>query len=66
MMYVSCITAVILISAGIKANPIVIILGGLFEGTLLTITPALCQPFMKKLLVMIMLPWDIQEILVML
>lgn len=49
MMYVSCITAVILISAGIKANPIVIILGGLFEGTLLTITPALCQPFMKKI-----------------
>ncbi|WP_431769572.1 PTS ascorbate transporter subunit IIC [Streptococcus gallolyticus] len=49
MMYVSCITAVILISAGIKANPIVIILGGVFEGTLLTITPALCQPFMKKI-----------------
>jgi PTS system ascorbate-specific IIC component len=24
-------------------------LGGLFEGTLLTITPALCQPFMKKI-----------------
>lgn len=49
MMYVSCITVVILISSGIKANPIIIILGGLFEGTLLTITPALCQPFMKKI-----------------
>lgn len=49
MMYVSCITAVILMSAGIKANALVILLGGLFEGTLLTVTPALCQPFMRKI-----------------
>lgn len=26
-----------------------ILLGGLFEGTLLTVTPALCQPFMRKI-----------------
>lgn len=49
MMYVSCITAVILMSAGIKGNVIIVLLGGLFEGTLLTVTPALCQPFMKKI-----------------
>lgn len=49
MLYVSCLTAVILISTGMKANFVTIILGGLFEGTLLTITPALCQPFMRKI-----------------
>ncbi|WP_341778550.1 PTS ascorbate transporter subunit IIC [Levilactobacillus sp. HBUAS70063] len=49
MLYVSCLTAVILISTGMKANGWTIILGGLFEGTLLTVTPALCQPFMRKI-----------------
>ncbi|MDT7019954.1 PTS ascorbate transporter subunit IIC [Levilactobacillus namurensis] len=49
MLYVSCLTAVILISTGMKANFMTILLGGLFEGTLLTITPALCQPFMRKI-----------------
>ncbi|WP_019781170.1 PTS ascorbate transporter subunit IIC [Streptococcus sobrinus] len=49
MMYVSCITAVIMISSGMKTSPLLIILGGIFEGTLLTITPALCQPFMRKI-----------------
>ena len=49
MLYVSCLTAVILISTGMKANGWTIVLGGLFEGTLLTVTPALCQPFMRKI-----------------
>lgn len=49
MLYVSCLTAVILISTGMKANFLTIVLGGLFEGTLLTVTPALCQPFMRKI-----------------
>jgi len=49
MLYVSCLTAVILISTGMKAGATTIILGGLFEGTLLTVTPALCQPFMRKI-----------------
>lgn len=49
MLYVSCLTAVILISAGFGENAVTIILGGIFEGTLLTITPAICQPFMKKI-----------------
>lgn len=38
MLYVSCLTAVILISTGMKAGATTIILGGLFEGTLLTVT----------------------------
>ncbi len=41
MLYVSCLTAVILVSAGFTANLWMILLGGVFEGTLLTITPAL-------------------------
>lgn len=49
MLYVSCMTAVILISAGFGDSWLTIILGGLFEGTLLTITPAICQPFMRKI-----------------
>ncbi|MEC1387380.1 MULTISPECIES: PTS ascorbate transporter subunit IIC [Aerococcus] len=49
MLYVSCLTAVILVSAGFGQGLSTILLGGLFEGTLLTITPALCQPFMKKI-----------------
>lgn len=49
MLYVSCLTAVILVSAGFTANLWMILLGGVFEGTLLTITPALCQPFMKNI-----------------
>ncbi|KRO01224.1 PTS family ascorbate porter, IIC component [Levilactobacillus paucivorans] len=49
MLYVSCLTAVILISTGMKAGATTILLGGLFEGTLLTVTPALCQPFMRKI-----------------
>ncbi|MCZ1960579.1 PTS ascorbate transporter subunit IIC, partial [Enterococcus faecium] len=35
--------------AGFTANLWMILLGGVFEGTLLTITPALCQPFMKNI-----------------
>ncbi|MCH5463941.1 PTS ascorbate transporter subunit IIC [Levilactobacillus tujiorum] len=49
MLYVSCLTAVVLISTGMKSGVGTILLGGLFEGTLLTVTPALCQPFMRKI-----------------
>ncbi|MDD9149953.1 MULTISPECIES: PTS ascorbate transporter subunit IIC [unclassified Sporolactobacillus] len=49
MLYMSCLTAVVLISTGMKVNPWTIILGGIFEGTLLTVTPAICQPFMRKI-----------------
>jgi len=49
MLYVSCLTAVILVSAGLGSGWQTIILGGIFEGTLLTVTPALCQPFMRKI-----------------
>ncbi|EOH89356.1 PTS ascorbate transporter subunit IIC [Enterococcus villorum] len=49
MLYVSCLTAVILISAGFETSLWMILLGGIFEGCLLTITPALCQPFMKSI-----------------
>lgn len=47
MLYVSCLTAVILVSAGMGSGFMTILLGGIFEGTLLTITPALCQPYMR-------------------
>lgn len=49
MLYVSCLTAVILVSANLGNGWQTIILGGVFEGTLLTVTPALCQPFMRKI-----------------
>lgn len=49
MLYVSCLSAVILVSAGLGSGWETIILGGIFEGTLLTVTPALCQPFMRKI-----------------
>ncbi|MBM6728983.1 PTS ascorbate transporter subunit IIC [Limosilactobacillus ingluviei] len=49
MLYVSCLTAVILVSAGMGTGWKTILLGGLFEGTLLTVTPALCQPFMREI-----------------
>lgn len=49
MLYVSCLTAVVLISAGMGSGIQTIILGGIFEGTLLTVTPALCQPFMRAI-----------------
>lgn len=49
MLYVSCLTAVILISAGMGDGLFTIILGGIFEGTLLTVTPALCQPYMRAI-----------------
>ena len=49
MLYVSCLSAVILISAGMGSSWQTILLGGLFEGTLLTITPAFCQPFMREI-----------------
>ncbi|WP_010580264.1 PTS ascorbate transporter subunit IIC [Liquorilactobacillus vini] len=49
MLYMSCLTAVVLISAGLGTGWTTIILGGIFEGTLLTVTPALCQPFMRKI-----------------
>ncbi|WP_315971877.1 PTS transporter subunit IIC, partial [Lactiplantibacillus plantarum] len=49
MLYVSCLTAVILVSANIGTGWQTIVLGGLFEGTLLTVTPALTQPFMRKI-----------------
>lgn len=49
MLYVSCLTAVILISAKLGNGWQTVLLGGIFEGTLLTVTPALCQPFMKKI-----------------
>ena len=47
MLYFSCLTAVILVSAGMGSGITTILLGGIFEGTLLTITPALCQPYMR-------------------
>ncbi|BAV03369.1 MULTISPECIES: PTS ascorbate transporter subunit IIC [Lactococcus] len=49
MLYVSCMAAVILVSAGMGETWITILLGGIFEGTLLTVTPAICQPFMRKI-----------------
>lgn len=49
MLYVSCLTGVILISANIGTGWQTILLGGLFEGALLTVTPALTQPFMRKI-----------------
>jgi len=49
MLYVSCLTAVILISANMGDGWQTVLLGGLFEGTLLTVTPALTQPFMRKI-----------------
>lgn len=49
MLYVSCLTAVVLVSANIGTGWQTILLGGLFEGTLLTVTPALTQPFMRKI-----------------
>ncbi|WP_196604276.1 PTS ascorbate transporter subunit IIC [Pectinatus haikarae] len=49
MLYVSCLTAVILVSAGMGTGIRTILLGGIFEGTLLTITPALCQPYMRAI-----------------
>ncbi len=49
MLYMSCLSAVILISAGMGDGWETILFGGIFEGTLLTITPALCQPFMRKI-----------------
>ncbi|GKT04088.1 PTS ascorbate transporter subunit IIC [Furfurilactobacillus entadae] len=49
MLYVSCLTAVILVSANLGTGWQTIILGGIFEGTLLTVTPALCQPYMRKI-----------------
>lgn len=49
MMYISCITAVILISAKVESDILVILIGGIFVGTLLTVTSALTQPFMKKI-----------------
>ncbi|MCY7020911.1 Ascorbate-specific permease IIC component UlaA [Streptococcus sanguinis] len=49
ILYISCITAVVLISANIKSDPIIILIGGIFVGTLLTVTPAITQPFMRKI-----------------
>lgn len=49
MLYMSCLTAVILVSAKLGTGWQTILLGGIFEGTLLTVTPALCQPFMRKI-----------------
>lgn len=49
MLYVSCMTAVILVSAHLGTGLTTIVLGGVFEGTLLTITPALTQPFMRRI-----------------
>ncbi|WP_275527241.1 PTS transporter subunit IIC, partial [Oenococcus oeni] len=49
MLYTSCLSAVILISAGMGDGWQTILFGGIFEGTLLTTTPALCQPFMRKI-----------------
>ncbi len=47
MLYVSCLSAVILVSAGMGTGIETVLLGGIFEGTLLTVTPALCQPYMR-------------------
>lgn len=49
MLYMSCMTAVILVSAHLGTGLTTILLGGVFEGTLLTVTPALTQPFMRKI-----------------
>ncbi|MFT4186782.1 MAG: PTS ascorbate transporter subunit IIC [Micrococcaceae bacterium] len=49
MLYMSAFTAAILVGAGLKPSPLMIIIGGVFEGTLLTVTPALTQPFMRKI-----------------
>lgn len=49
MLYVACLSAVVMVSAGMGSGWKTILLGGLFEGTLFTVTPALCQPFMRKI-----------------
>lgn len=49
MLYVSTMSAVVLISAGLGNGWLTILLGGIFEGTLLTITPALTQRYMRKI-----------------
>lgn len=49
MLYMSCLSAIILVSAGMGTGWETILLGGLFEGTLLSVTPALTQPFMRKI-----------------
>lgn len=49
LLYLACLTAVVLISAGLGDSIFTIILGGIFEGTLLTITPAFCQPYMRAI-----------------
>lgn len=49
MLYVSTMAAVILSSAGFGTGWQTILLGGIFEGTLLTVTPALTQRYMRKL-----------------
>ena len=49
MLYVSTMSAVVLISAGLGNGWLTIMLGGIFEGTLLTITPALTQRYMRKI-----------------
>lgn len=49
MLYVACFAAVVMVSAGMGSGWKTILLGGLFEGTLFTVTPALCQPFMRHI-----------------
>ncbi|GBG96225.1 PTS ascorbate transporter subunit IIC [Lactococcus termiticola] len=49
MLYVSTMAAVVLAAAGLGTSWVTILLGGIFEGTLLTITPALTQRYMRKI-----------------
>lgn len=50
MLYMSCLFAVILVAAGFSSYGWeIVILGGILEGTLLTILPALTQPYMRKI-----------------
>lgn len=49
LLFSACLIAIIFETTGIGTDPLAILLGGLFEGTLLTVTPALCQPFMRKI-----------------
>lgn len=49
MLYMSSLAAIVLATAGFGQSWMTVLLGGLFEGTIFTVTPALTQPFMRKI-----------------
>lgn len=48
MLYISLIVTIVLISVGFKFDLITILIGGIFSGTMQTITPAIQQKYMVK------------------